>query len=734
MADFKEIQIGNGQVFKVKDETARENAGSGDGTVTAVKMNNGTPIEPDENGVVNLGTVITQHQDISGKADKSEMSVVNGTGSNADKTTITLKSGTSAMVLKQHQDISGKANTADLATVATSGSYADLDNKPTILSQQQVQAMIDEAVEDVPTKTSDLEKDDVYTKTEVDNAIANANQGESVVTSLDDVVIIDDNFTSPTVLAAPSAREMREIYLNLKALYDGLAGIAFTGTKPTWQAVTKSSFNLTTSLTDCTSAIQSGDAGSGKVYEGAVVVRLTPTTNYAFSSIAVTKTSGGDAVEFTQTAGIGYMDISFVCTEAVTVTATAISGYAVRMSDDSQNATVTPASVLPNSALTATIQAARHYTLPQTLSYVKVNNVSLSASDYTYTIASDNKTATLSIAADKINGDIVIKVLAATMIPIAVTLNGTNVVFKHGTDTLTGSVNVYEDDKPYTINVKPLDGYSMSAPTATGCTVESDGDGGYNVTIPTTVTSNLTITATASMPTTLELNTKWFQAPATEPTIEDGVPFELELTPMTNFVAAQDQAAMTGIEAKEVKAAVQVLMNSVDITEDSGVVTFDKTANKVTIYIANPAGAVVINATARLKMKYGKGLQQNAAETSGDGNWCYNVGAVPFPDECKPVKTFYYGFARASNMAIVAYFYANTNDYCGANGTNGVRQFTDNDLGSATSFKASVALDAAIAGKYGDDTTLPSMKAKIDGGSYVEIISPDDYKNALYVS
>ena len=40
------------------------------GSVTAVKMNNGTPIEPDENGVVNLGKVITQHQDISGKVDK----------------------------------------------------------------------------------------------------------------------------------------------------------------------------------------------------------------------------------------------------------------------------------------------------------------------------------------------------------------------------------------------------------------------------------------------------------------------------------------------------------------------------------------------------------------------------------------------------------------------------------------------------------------------------------------
>lgn len=39
------------------------------GTVTGVKMNNGSAVEPDANGIVDLGTVITSHQDISGKAD-----------------------------------------------------------------------------------------------------------------------------------------------------------------------------------------------------------------------------------------------------------------------------------------------------------------------------------------------------------------------------------------------------------------------------------------------------------------------------------------------------------------------------------------------------------------------------------------------------------------------------------------------------------------------------------------
>ena len=44
------------------------------------------------------------------KADKSEMSVTDGTGADADKTTIQLKNGTSATVLKAHQDITGKAD------------------------------------------------------------------------------------------------------------------------------------------------------------------------------------------------------------------------------------------------------------------------------------------------------------------------------------------------------------------------------------------------------------------------------------------------------------------------------------------------------------------------------------------------------------------------------------------------------------------------------------------------
>lgn len=74
--------------------------------IEGIKMNN-TALTPNANKVVDLGTVITAHQDISGKADKSEMSV----STSGDQTTITLKSGTSATVINSHQSLSGKQDT-----------------------------------------------------------------------------------------------------------------------------------------------------------------------------------------------------------------------------------------------------------------------------------------------------------------------------------------------------------------------------------------------------------------------------------------------------------------------------------------------------------------------------------------------------------------------------------------------------------------------------------------------
>lgn len=71
-----------------------------------IVFNNGIPTITIGNNSV---TPLTEHQDISGKADKSEMAV----SASGDKTTITLKSGTSATVLNAHQDISGKQDVID---------------------------------------------------------------------------------------------------------------------------------------------------------------------------------------------------------------------------------------------------------------------------------------------------------------------------------------------------------------------------------------------------------------------------------------------------------------------------------------------------------------------------------------------------------------------------------------------------------------------------------------------
>lgn len=83
--------------------------------------------------VANVGTaaepsykydIFSGMYDLSGYALKSEMAVTPGTGTDADKTTITLKTGTEATVLTTHQDISGKADKVDSATA---GNFAGLD-------------------------------------------------------------------------------------------------------------------------------------------------------------------------------------------------------------------------------------------------------------------------------------------------------------------------------------------------------------------------------------------------------------------------------------------------------------------------------------------------------------------------------------------------------------------------------------------------------------------------------
>lgn len=158
-----------------------------------------TPTIPTKvSDLTNDAGYLTAHQDISGKANASDVytktQIDNFNYVNEHdlyqlvygKENVYNKAESDAKYLTSHQDVSGKANTADLATVATSGSYADLIHKPTI-----------------PTKVSDLTNDsgfltetDVYTKTqtysktEVDSLVANSSSsgggGFNVVTNSSD--------------------------------------------------------------------------------------------------------------------------------------------------------------------------------------------------------------------------------------------------------------------------------------------------------------------------------------------------------------------------------------------------------------------------------------------------------------------------------------------------------------------------------------------------------------------
>ena len=83
---------------------------------TGIKLNTDAVYTPDADGVFNIGYLVRQVK-------------VNGVNKTTENGTVDI--GT---VITSHQDISGKADKSSLATVATSGSYNDLSDKPNIPS------------------------------------------------------------------------------------------------------------------------------------------------------------------------------------------------------------------------------------------------------------------------------------------------------------------------------------------------------------------------------------------------------------------------------------------------------------------------------------------------------------------------------------------------------------------------------------------------------------------------
>jgi len=134
---------------KTKLSGIAEGATANVGTVTGITMN-GASKTVGANGVVDLGTVITQHQDISGKANltdiptkTSDLTNDSGFTTNVGTVTgITMNSASKTVdangvvdlgtVITQHQDISGKADITDIPTKTS-----DLTNDSGFLTQHQ---------------------------------------------------------------------------------------------------------------------------------------------------------------------------------------------------------------------------------------------------------------------------------------------------------------------------------------------------------------------------------------------------------------------------------------------------------------------------------------------------------------------------------------------------------------------------------------------------------------------
>lgn len=154
MADISQITVLDGTTYTLKDSVARaalvsrtaaeggtdlslvttgekyvwNNAASGAGTITGITMNGSSM---GTSGVVDLGTVITSHQDISGKADKSD-TVLSTTLSRgrADSTTV----GQNSFAFGEGVEASGRDSHAEGYQTTASGYAAHTEGSYSIAS------------------------------------------------------------------------------------------------------------------------------------------------------------------------------------------------------------------------------------------------------------------------------------------------------------------------------------------------------------------------------------------------------------------------------------------------------------------------------------------------------------------------------------------------------------------------------------------------------------------------
>lgn len=482
--------------------------------------------------------------------------------------------------------------------------------------------------DNVPTEGSS----NLITSGAVFDALDDLEIADPVVAGVDHVDVVDSHSSNDnTVLAAPSLRQMimaaaniDTLFAKLNDLYDKLAGIAFTDGKPAsswketanWSTPNIPQHTLTVgTLTDCSIEI-GGDAVSGSelVNEGGLEVTIIPNS----STDAITEVLvNGESVEFTST---GNADGSVVAVITVsgnfTIDATASTGVDVDFSSDSSevsfsNSGSTLHAVVPNGQnLNITIYASEHFTLPEHLTYVKVGSTLLTeTTDYTYTRASDNKSATLYIAAAKITDDIEIKAVAIENGHVTLDLTlGTNVLVKAGGDQKNDGDKLYNSEGAITVSIEPAPGYKLSA----GPTVSIGGDqtftsgnvyDGYTFSVGTGASGTVTISASGNaialesfeiaLPSgqnfTAEIqdaNGTPIQPVENQYMVQEGKTIKIEFSPDTGYSVAISSVTMT-----PTGGSAQTLDTS---SLNSSYYTF---ADNV-LTIVNVQGDIVVSATA----------------------------------------------------------------------------------------------------------------------------------------
>ena len=437
---------------------------------------------------------------------------------------------------------------------------------------------------------------DVYNKSETDAAIQEAVEGieagETVVINSDGANIVDGQ--SDSILTAPSSRMVNEIYLNLQKLFDpvnGLANIAFVGTRPTWQNVAIPTHTITLGSMSNVSASLDGTAinGSASAPEGEVTILLTPSWNNYMGSISVKDASNND-VNFTQTDVAGGTEITFILSGNVTISASASSGIQVNVSGSGITSYTT--GVQPNTAAQLTIALPEHHTWGTV-------TVSYGGTDITSqcTISqANNADKVITLPNNLSDMSKSISIVADTVEDAHVTLaiSGSNFVVKQGNTQLPNGSKVYNGSAAQTLTIEPASGYKFSTlPSADKGTMTNNGPyEASSLGIGTSVSGTLTITAAATALDTFSIDLSgitsdvgvtWNTPSAAVSTILEGSPFSVTL------------AKVSGTGVLNISTST---MGSETLAPNNGTIATDHVTNDITIAASVAAARMKVHSYA----------------------------------------------------------------------------------------------------------------------------------------